>query len=517
MVINLAFALLFLDPLVWLLKRTLHMYQLNSYQALSYSHWLRDNKSELLAPGRLLPLALMGFGGGLRNPLAALVCMTAGAALFRCANRAKPAKKPLVFTARVKRQTVTAAILTALPAIFLSAMSRPALTVGLAFWTALTPVWVLAVGLINKPVESAIADWYRRDAARILKSNPGLRIIGITGSYGKTSTKFFLKELLSVKYNTYMTPGNFNTTLGVIRAVREGLLPTHEIFLCEMGARHLGDVKDICDLVEPETGVLTYIGQQHMETFGSQENIIKAKRELSDAVHKKGGTVFVNNGSAILAQQRFSGDTVRCGMEEGCGYRAGEITIGPEGCSFTVTTPDGQTGTFRTRLLGRANVENLTLAIAVAHQMGVPLKAMEPPVRMLKPVPHRLELVPGPEITYIDDAYNSNPAGAAVALETLGLCRGIRVLVTPGLVELGDIEQEENKKIGLRAAENCDWAILVDPRRGPDIKSGLLEAGFPHDRIIETADLNQGLAALRQIAPGMEKTALLLNDLTDNY
>ena len=517
MLIKLLSVLLLLDPLVWLLKRTLHMYQLNSYQALSYSHWLRDNKSELLAPGRLLPLALMGFGGGLRHPAAALVCMTAGAALFRCANRAKPAKKPLVFTARVKRQTATAALLTLLLALLLAPVSQPALTVGLALWAALTPVWVLLVDLINKPVEGAIADWYRRDAKKMLERNPELKIIGITGSYGKTSTKFFLRELLSVKYNTYMTPGNFNTTLGVIRAVREGLLPTHEIFLCEMGARHLDDVADICRLVEPDMGILTYIGQQHMETFGSQENIIRAKRELSDSVHAKGGTVFVNNGSSILASQRFDGETVRCGMDETCGYRAGDIAIGPQGCSFTVTTPDGQTGTFRTRLLGRANVENLTLAIAAAHKLGVPLKAMEAPVRMLKPVPHRLELIPGAEITYIDDAYNSNPAGAAVALETLGFCRGIRVLVTPGLVELGELEREENKKIGAMAAKNCDWAILVDPRRGPDIKEGLLGSGFPEDRILLCADLNQGLAALRQIEPGMEKTALLLNDLTDNY
>ena len=143
----------------------------------------------------------------------------------------------------------------------------------------MSPFLLMAAAFLMSPVEKAVSRHYIKDAVRIRNSSPGLKVIGITGSYGKTSTKYFLNELLSVEYNVYMTPGNYNTTLGVTRAIREGLLPTHEIFLCEMGARHVGDIKELCRLFTPDMGIVTAIGPQHLQTFGSQENITKEKLE----------------------------------------------------------------------------------------------------------------------------------------------------------------------------------------------------------------------------------------------
>ena len=150
------------------------------------------------------------------------------------------------------------------------------------------PFLVLLANLINRPVERAIDRYYINDAARILRQMPELKIIGVTGSYGKTSVKYFLSALLSVRYNVLYTPGNYNTTLGVVRTVREQMKPFHEIFVCEMGARETGDIKEICDLVHPEYGIITSIGPQHLQSFHTIDNIIATKFELADAVPPSG-------------------------------------------------------------------------------------------------------------------------------------------------------------------------------------------------------------------------------------
>ena len=364
-------------------------------------------------------------------------------------------------------------------------------------------------------MEKAINQHYYNEADRILKDSPNLTVIGITGSYGKTSVKYFLNQLLSVKYDVYMTPGNYNTTLGVIRSVREGLRPTHEIFLCEMGARHVGDIAEICELAHPDMGIITSIGPQHLETFGSVENIVGTKLELADAV-KGHGPVFLNFDSALIAQHAYDQEVVTYG-QNGKDYAVSDVHIGRSGSIFTVTAPDGTAQEYRTRLLGSANVQNIAGAVAVAHRMGVTLKAMVPAVRQLEGAPHRLELKQAGDITIIDDAYNSNPAGAAVALETLGLCRGGRIVITPGLVELGEKELEYNRILGTQAAANCDLLILVgDQPRTEAIEAGAKEAGLAETAVLRAATVQDAMVMARS-ARLDDKMVLLLNDLTDNY
>ena len=157
----------------------------------------------------------------------------------------------------------------------------------------LQPFLVLLVNWINRPVEQAIDRHYVQDAARILRQMPELTVIGVTGSYGKTSVKYFLNTLLSSRYNVLQTPGNYNTTLGVVRTIREYMKPFHEIFICEMGAREIGDIKEICDLVHPDHGIITSVGPQHLQSIHTIENIIKTKFELADAVPSE-GKVFLN-------------------------------------------------------------------------------------------------------------------------------------------------------------------------------------------------------------------------------
>jgi UDP-N-acetylmuramoyl-tripeptide--D-alanyl-D-alanine ligase len=364
-------------------------------------------------------------------------------------------------------------------------------------------------------MEKAINRHYYKEAEAILRDSPNLTVIGITGSYGKTSVKYFLNQLLSVKYDVYMTPGNYNTTLGVIRAVREGLRPTHQIFLCEMGARHEGDIAEICVLAQPDMGIITSIGPQHLETFGSVENIVRTKLELADAI-KGRGPVFLNFDSALVANHTYAQETVSYG-EQGKDYTVSDVHIGRDGSVFTVTAPDGSNQEYRTRLLGSANVQNIAGAVAVAHKLGISLQALVPAVRQLQGAPHRLELKQAGDVTIIDDAYNSNPAGAAVALETLGMCRGGKIVITPGLVELGDKELEYNRILGTQTAGNCDLLILVGSQpRTEAIEAGAKEAGLCASAILRTDTVQEAMTLARS-ARLDDKMVLLLNDLTDNY
>lgn len=508
-----------------------HMLQLNSYRPERFVQWRRSHRRDmLLTCRRLLPLAgagaLLAFGlaGALvpdagipawPGPLLAAALFALTAAL--CVPRR--AKKPLVCTARVKRLFITAGGLFLLltGGLLLSLRWLPLWPGAAALALLLTPVWLWTAlaNRINQPVEKAIADHYIRDAQRILGSRPDLIVVGITGSYGKTSAKNFLHALLSTKYNVLMTPESYNTTLGVVRTIREQLQPHHEVFIVEMGAKNPGDIREICDLVHPRYGILTSVGEQHLETFRTLGNIINTKFELPESLPPE-GCAFLNYDNEHIRARAFAGRTVSYGTspQAGADYTGALVSVGPEGCAFTVTSPGGETQTFATRLLGGHNIQNLTGCIACAHTLGVPLAEMVYPLRLLRPVAHRLQLLPG---GFIDDAYNSNPAGFRAALDVLGGFPGLRVLVTPGMVELGERQDALNRELGAYAAGRCDYAILVGKKQAPPLQAGLADAGFPGDRVYVAGDLREALIHLDTLPAPEGRTVLLENDLPDNF
>ena len=256
----------------------LHMFQLNSYHFDVEVKWMGKNMGQvllLLIPGLLSALltALLPDSLYLVWGIAATLILGGLALYLNYKKTVKKAKKPLVYTDRVKRMMVTALALFALPTLLLVIFLGKWAVVYASAVIGLMPLYVLLVNFINKPVESAVRRRYINEAKALLAKNRGMKIIGITGSYGKTSVKYYLTELLSTKYNVLMTPENFNTPMGVVRTVREHLSPLHEIFVCEMGAKRRGEIKELCDLVHPQSGVITAVGPQHLETFGSQERV----------------------------------------------------------------------------------------------------------------------------------------------------------------------------------------------------------------------------------------------------
>ena len=379
------------------------------------------------------------------------------------------------------------------------------------------PFLILLVNLINRPLEQAIDRHYVADAARILREMPNLTVIGVTGSYGKTSVKYFLNTLLSSRFNVLQTPGNYNTTLGVVRTIREQMKPFHEIFICEMGAREVGDIKEICDLVHPDHGIITSIGPQHLQSFHTIENIIGTKFELADAVPAE-GRVFLNYDNGYIRGHKIDKNVVSYGTTgSDIAYRAYDIAVSPNGSTFKMQDKQGGEYEFHTRLVGNHNVQNIAGAIAVAHTLGIPMEKLRYPVKQLESVPHRLQLSRQGGRILLDDSYNSNKNGFMAALDTLGMFKELRILMTPGMVELGEKQYSENKEVGVYAADRCDYAVLVGREQTKPIQDGLLEAGFARSRMIVVDSLQEAFQMVNAIPDERQKVVLIENDLPDNY
>lgn len=282
------------------------------------------------------------------------------------------------------------------------------------------------------------------------------------------------------------------------------------------GRKKVGEIKEICDIVRPKHSMITSIGEQHLESFHSVENIIKTKFEIADCITD--GTVFLNYDNPHIRAHKIPQKTVAYGIGEGeYDYRGTDISVSAKGTSFTVRH-GAEEQRFSTRLLGEHNVQNIVGAIAVAHSLGIDFADLVFPVKRLEGVPHRMEILDkGNGVTVIDDAFNSNPAGARAALKTLSGFGEERILVTPGMVELGEREYQLNKELGEYAADCCDLAVLIGERQAPPIREGLLTAGFPEEQIRVVKNLEDGLREAYAYRAGAPRIILLENDLPDNY
>ncbi len=553
LVLWIIYAVITLAAIVFLGLREFHMLQLNGYKTPEHSRWMKKNARRYILPAvlfcvqfLLIPLEYHKLAAA---SLAIALCFFN--AIIALLNKpGKKFKKPLVYTARMKRMMITFGILIAVFYViaiinakqfipdsayrsdsrYLPTMPIPAyisfriISIAPSFILVssalyLTPILVPLSNLINKPVEKAVQNWYINDAKRILSECPTLHKVGITGSYGKTSMKFYLDELLNSQYNTLKTPESFNTPMGVTITIRRDLKPTHEYFICEMGARRVHEIKELCGIADPHDGIITSVGPQHLETFGSIENVVNTKFELADHVKAKGGKIYLNGDNELIRRKAPEyPNAVLYGLQEGNHYRATDISVSDRGTEFTVTAPDGETKRFSMKLLGEHNVQNVLGAIAYAHGTGISLDKLTLPVKRIAAVPHRLQLLDkGGNMTFIDDAYNSNPSGCRAALNVLGLFDACRILVTPGMVELGAKQEELNFEFGQEAAKACDHIVLVGKNQTVPIYNGIKDAGYDMDNVFVADSLNEALAHVNAYQTDKKKIVLLENDLPDNY
>lgn len=520
-----AIALLLIVGLINLvleLKRDLMMLQQNSYRGERYLGWLRTS-GDTTSWVRLFAYIALGCLLLESLPLVAACIIALIPLLCNVVSLAKTRyKKPLVWTARAKRiysvDWIICLVVLVL-GLVLTGISRTEamLVVGLY---ALSHVVTLAAVKLLQPVENRINRRYYNEARSILESMPELKVIGITGSYGKTSTKHYLTRILNEQFNVLMTPGSYNTPMGVIRTIREMMQPYTEIFVCEMGAKNIGDIKEICDLVDPDMGIITAVGEQHLESFKTIENVQRTKFELADALPDN-GVVFVNNDFPYCASRTVKNTgCVRYGVSntDSADYFADNIEYSPEGTYFTLHCPDGNAEKFFTRLVGECNISNLIPAIAVAMRLGMPVEKIRNAVSRIEQVEHRLNLKRTPGgITIIDDAFNSNPDGSRMALDVLARMKGgLRIVVTPGMIELGDKQWEYNKVFGQHIAKSADLAIVVGKYNRDAILTGLKDGGMDEDKV-KTPDTFAEAMAIVNSTARCGDTVLYENDLPDTF
>ena len=519
----------------------LHLLQLEGYKPNEYRAWVGARLgTHVFRRSHAVGAALLAVGTGLA--LAGWPRLGAGLALAGWPvafaswklYRSVPVKKPLAWTARMRRLAgaVAAVMAVVLAAFGLDAALGGAITErlggGAAGWLVVlagllaldlgAPLWVLVGGLGMKPVEGRIQEGFKARARRKLAARPDLQIVGITGSYGKTSTKFVVAELLRQRYNVLATPGSYNTPMGIALVVNEGLRPEHQVLVLEMGMRYPGDIAELTSIAAPDVAVVTSVGVAHLETMGSVEAIAKEKGSILAGM-KPGGTAVLNgDDSFVRGMTGREGKTLRVSLGDGPGEITGrDLRYGPDGMTLTVRDETGAEATFTTKLLGAHNALNVLLGVAVGRAFGIRLRALAQAAARLQPVAHRLALREENGVLVLDDAFNSNPVGAKSAAEVLGaFTGGRRVCVTPGMVELGPRQDAENRAFGETLARHADLVVLVGERQTAPIREGLAAAGFPDEQVRVVPSLYAARDVLGTwLRPG--DVVLYENDLPDQY
>lgn len=440
----------------------------------------------------------------------------------------KNAKKPLVYTARAKRLMLWNLFTIALLEVtFLESYTN---TEPIVYETIrnvmysvllfLLPVNMIISNVFAYPTEKFIGDIYINLAKLKLMRKPYKKLIkiGITGSYGKTSTKFILNTILSEKYNVLSTPESYNTTMGNIKVIRKDLNKNHEVFISEMGARNRYDIQEICGIVKPKIGLITSIGPQHLETFKNIDNIIKTKSELLDSLPSDGIVFLPNDNSHCLKlYNKEKREKYIFGVKDkAADVYAKDIKFGKDGASFTAVTKNGEIKCV-SKLLGEHNIQNVLGCIAIAVHLGLSNEQIANGVKKIEPIPHRLELLKNTNgLVIIDDTFNSNPVGSKIALDVMKNFDGRKIIITPGMVELGKDEYKFNKEFGKNMAQVVDVAILVGNKRSKPLVDGLKEAKFNDGNIYVVSNLDMASEKLKEISK-IGDVVLFENDLPDNY
>lgn len=515
-------------------KRSLHMLQQNLYNENNrYVKWISKNKKTFIDIDLLIiGICLIGIRMILNFDVILSLCLLMIAFLFlligikwRRIILSDQNKKRLVITARIKRLLVTIILLFLIPLTFLG-MNLDNLTqywlflLILSLMSYLNSFVVLIAMFINYPVEKSVYLYYKTKAQRKLKEMKNLKIIGITGSYGKTSSKNVLSTILNCKYNTLPTPRNLNTYNGLIMTINNHMDKFTNIFIAEMGAYVKGEIKGLCKLVKPQYGILTTIGTAHLESFGSEQNIIEGKFELIESLPEDGFAILNRDDpKQVNYPLKNKVKTIWIGIDNPeADVVAKNIKCSNKGTSFDVYFKGNKEKySFETKLLGKHNVYNILDGIACGKEFNIDMKDLIQAVKMVQPVEHRLELKKLGNFYMIDDAYNSNPVGSKRALEVLNLMPGIKVVVTPGMIELGNKEEEYNKEFGKQISKVADYVILIGEKKTKPIKEGLLEEKFDKEKIIVFNDVREAYPFIGELSLNKEVYALFENDLPDTY
>lgn len=530
----------------WLrVYRQARYYQIEEYMSRRFLVWVRRNPHELLPRRPLLAwFAGMSLVTLLPSPSGDLPWAIAflSTILVCYPPKAREIKRALVRTRRMKRILFAAAAASAVSMVLATSFSFSALdsfdanaeivtlsALGMLLFL-LAPIWLTLGNLVLQPYEAFMRRRYLKQAREVL-SQVRPKIIGITGSYGKTTTKVFLRDLLNLRYQTYATPKSYNTLMGISLAINRDLAEDFrtEYLISEMGAYVPGEIERICQLTPPDIAIVTEIGPQHLERFGTLENTKRAKYEIVRNLRPDGVAVF-NWDNKYIREMIAAGYPETCltvsrnldvysAEQEGLTWIASEQAEDLAGLRFVAThIPSGEKANISTGISGEHNVTNLLLCIAVAYHEGISLRDIALRIGSLQPAASRLvRQVTAAGITIINDAYSANPMGIISALKVLGMhLQGKRLLVTPGMIELGELQDQENYKLGLLAAEHATDVILIGREQTKSIHQALQSESFDMSRVKVVDTLAEAVNWYQQHLVAGD-AVLFLNDLPDTY
>jgi UDP-N-acetylmuramoyl-tripeptide--D-alanyl-D-alanine ligase len=516
------------------------MFQIEEYESVRFLRW--GLTREWLAHravwlGLLVGAVALSVAAVLpaARPVGIAIAWLASAAAAQFTWRWTSPKRPLVMTARMRRLLIAGGFLAVVLAAGLAlgivtlhpVISAILVLIAGGVVTGLSEILLVAANVVTKPAEARIRRHYLGLAAARMKMVDPV-VVAVVGSFGKTSTKHILAQLLQPNVNTLPTRKSFNTLMGVTRVINEDLTPEHRVFVVEMDAYAEGEIAAMSDLVHPRMAIITAIGPQHMERFGTIERIAGAMYEVASALPAD-GTLIVYTGDqagAVLAERARADQRhlIRYALADDAetvdaDVVASSIRIDSHGGAFRWRwDAEGLDREVTIPLLGRHQVANVSAALAAVRTLGYSIDDAITAAASLEQVEHRLELMAsaGP-LTVIDDSYNANPVGVHNGLEVLAAMGGAhKFLVTPGLVELGSVETEENRRYGEHAAKVCDHVIVMSAKTSAALCAGLRDGGMSEDRIHVVDTLDEATMLLQMLSrPG--DVVLFANDLPDTY
>jgi UDP-N-acetylmuramoyl-tripeptide--D-alanyl-D-alanine ligase len=498
----------------------LRYFQQEGYDAARFRRWVHVRP---LADPALWLLALAVWIA-LRSPILAALMFAAGAAGLASLqpDPRRSGKIHLTLTWRATRVLVAALALMVLLWLVAAWVSPGRAVVSALVASAVVvltvPVALVAANVALASYERRVQEAYESDAAdRVRLFAPF--IVGITGSYGKSSSKAMLAHLLQFKAPTLAASGSINTLMGVTRHIREHLVPGHQFMVVEMGAFQVGSIERLCRLTPPSAGLVTAVGDMHLERFGSTETIVLAKKELAMAIPLRGLLVVNADSPGALQIAREANHTRALLYGETSGERLdtrlGDVQVSPKGTSFSLKTKDRTYQCF-TPLFGRPIVLNIAGVFTMATALGVDAEVAVAAIRTLEPVANRLEVVEEQGITWIRDAYNSNQVGFRAALElAAALPAARRFLVTPGVIELGTEQSDVNRALSREAAAVCDTTLIVATTNREAFAAGHRDAGRD-SRLIPVAGRTEAFRWLKETLQAGD-LVILENDLPDLY
>jgi UDP-N-acetylmuramoyl-tripeptide--D-alanyl-D-alanine ligase len=513
------------------LRRYLHIFQQEEYDGPRFLNWLFSASAfDKRLSAALLLITIFAWIGDNAWPVTALILFAVALAgtIMREPNPEKAAKKKLVITNRAQRILYVAFCLTGLLALAIFVTRTTGLMptewalIGFIVFVQVLPFSLVLANILLSPVEKGIQDGFRTAAENRLRA-VGPKVVGITGSFGKTSVKHILGHILQMTTNTLYTPGSVNTVMGISRIINERLQDNCRYFLVEMGAYGIGSIKRLCHFTPPDRGILTSIGAAHYERFKDLDTVARAKFELAEAVRERNGRMIVHESALEQPYARTFVDNDRShflivGESEQADVRVTDVAQKDDGLHVGIVTGE-QTYQLFAPLYGLHHAHNMALAFAFAIDIGQKPERVIQAMRSTPQITHRLERKQHASgAIYLDDAYNSNPQGFSNALsllDQLGQSRGRRILVTPGMAELGEKHDEAHAEIGRLAARKTDVTLLVKPERIPSFVRAFTAAGtdselLKFDQFSEAqAWLNQNLAS--------DDVVLIENDLPDLY